>query len=209
MFVDVRGGERNWRDLYHLCISFIIPRPIALVGTISPEGMHNLAPFSFYNMVCANPPVVMISNGLHRDGSLKHTCRNIEATREFSVATVTPDIGPQMARSAADLPYGDSEFPFAGLTPAPARHIRAPLVAESRINLECTLRQVIVLGDGPGSSHVMLGDIVAIHVADDLLDAQGVCDPHKLTAVGRLGGKWYANTINPYEMSIPPAPPRA
>ncbi|MBL8877968.1 MAG: flavin reductase family protein [Phycisphaerales bacterium] len=205
MFVDVRDGAMNWRDLYHLCISFIVPRPIALVGTISPGGRHNLAPFSFYNMVCANPPVVMISNGLHRDGSLKHTCRNIEATREFSIATVTADIGPHMVRSAAELPYGESEFPFSGLTPAPARFIRAPLVAEARINLECSLRQVIVLGEGPGSSHVMLGDIVAMHIADEVLDASGACAPHKLTAVGRLGGKWYTNTTSPYEMSIPPA----
>lgn len=206
MLVDVRGGAANWRDLYQLCISFITPRPIALVSTISTEGKLNLAPFSFYNMVCANPPVVMVSNGLHRDGSLKHTCRNVEAMREFAVATVTPEIGPAMVRAAAELPYGDSEFEFSGLTPKPATHIRAPLVAESPINIECTLRQIVVLGEGAGSSRVMFGDIVAIHVADHLLTANGTVDPHKLSTVGRLGGKWYANTVNAYEMSIPPAP---
>lgn len=206
MIVDVRNGEGNWRELYHLCISFITPRPIALVSTISPDGRHNLAPFSFYNMVCANPPVVMISNGLHRDGSMKHTCRNIRETREFAIATVTPEIGPAMVRCAADLPYGESEFVFSGLTPVAGRHVRAPLVAESPVNLECTLRDALTFGAGPGSAHVLFGDIAAIHIADHLLDASGAVDPHRLCTVGRLGGKWYVNTTDPYEMSIPPPP---
>lgn len=206
MFIDIAQTDRSWRDLYRLFISFIVPRPIALVSTIDVEGRTNLAPFSFYNMVCAKPPVVIVCPGVRRNGVPKDTWINIEATREFAIATVTAEIGPNMVRAAADLPYGESEFAFSGLTPTPARHIRPPLVHESPVNLECRLRQVVTIGGGPGSTHVVFGDVLGIHVRDELLTTDGVCDPHGLHAVGRLGGDWYANVSAPYQMRTPQAP---
>ena len=116
MHVDVKSGQLDWIQIYKLCIGFVTPRPIALVSTLSPNGRPNLAPFSFYNMVSANPPVVVFGPSLRRDSSGKHTYMNIEATKQFAIATVTDDIGPQMAMCAADLPYGQSEFEFSGLT---------------------------------------------------------------------------------------------
>jgi len=205
MHIDLRTTERSWIDVYRLCISFINPRPIALVSTVSPQGAQNLAPFSFYNMVSANPPVVMFCPGLRRDGAGKDTLRNVHATPEFVVATVTKDIARLMAACAADLPYGESEFDFSGLSPAPASRVRPPLVREAKVNIECALRQIVTTGDQPGSSSVVFGDVLAIHVADDVLDGAGLCDPHKLHTVGRLGGQYYADVQAPYELEIPKA----
>lgn len=203
MYIDLGVAGRDYRDLYRLCISFITPRPIALVSTISREGRHNLAPFSFYNMVCANPPVVMFCPGLKRDLRPKDSFVNVEATREFVVATVDEPLAQRMVACAAELPHGESEFEFSGLTPTPATRVRPALVKESPVNLECTLRQIVAFGDGPGSSRVVFGDIAAIHVRDDLLTADGTVDPHRLRSVGRLGGQWYCNVTAPYEMAIP------
>ncbi|MBK8914228.1 MAG: flavin reductase family protein [Phycisphaerales bacterium] len=206
MLIDLASAGSSWRDVYRLCVSFIHPRPIALVSSRSGDGALNLAPFSFYNMVCANPPVVMISTGLHRDRRPKDTCTNIVETREFVIATVVPQIAAQMAACAAELPRGGSEFDFSGLTPRPAARVKAMCVAESPVNIECTLRDVITIGEGPGSARMILGNIAAIHVADELIGPDGTCDPHRLQTVGRLGGKWYSNVADPYELEIPPVP---
>jgi len=203
VFIDIAAGRVSWRDVYRLCISFIHPRPIALVSTIGPEGVPNLAPFSFYNMVSANPPVVMFCPGLKRDRSAKDTLRNVEATGEFAVASVDESIVRQMVDCAAELPYGHSEFAFSGLTPVPARLVRPPLVEEAPVNIECRLRYIYAVGDGPGSSRVVFGDIVGIHVRDGLLAADGTVDPHRLRTVGRLGGAWYCTVREPYELHIP------
>lgn len=203
MFIDVPAGGENWRDVYRLCISFIHPRPIALVSTIGPDGVPNLAPFSFYNMVSANPPVVMFSAGLRRDRTAKDTLRNVEASGEFAVATVDESIAGQMVACAAELPYGHNEFAFSGLTPVPAQRVRPPLVQEAAVNIECRLRHIYAIGDGPGSSRVVFGDIVGIHLRDELLSADGTIDPHRLRTVGRLGGTWYCTVRDPYELEIP------
>lgn len=205
MFVDVQAGKLPWREIYKLCISFINPRPIALVATRDRDGTFNLAPYSFYNMVCANPPVVFVSCGMKRDGGLKDTLRNVEQSHEFVVATVVPAIAERMVQCAAALPYGESEFAFAGLTPKAATTVGAPLVAESPVNIECTLREIKTIGSGPGSANLLFGNIQAIHVDDAVLDDAGVADPHKLGNVGRLGASWYANVASPYEMKIPEA----
>ncbi len=203
MYIDVAAGQADWIAIYRLCIGFVTPRPIALVSTISPDGRRNLAPFSFYNMISANPPVVVFGPSIRRDKSRKHTLMNIESTREFVIATVTADIGPQMVKCGADLPYGESEFEFSGLTPSPATKVKPALVKEAKANLECTLRQIITTGDQPGGGCITLGNIVAIHVDDQVLDQRGLVDPHQLHAVGRLGGRWYCDVDKPYEMEIP------
>jgi flavin reductase (DIM6/NTAB) family NADH-FMN oxidoreductase RutF len=203
MYIDVTTGQTDWIAIYRLCIGFVNPRPIALVSTMSPDGRPNLAPFSFYNMISANPPVVVFGPSVRRDRSRKDTFVNIEATAEFVIATVTADIAPRVVMCGAELPYGESEFAFSGLTPAPATKVKTPLVKEARVNIECTLRQIITTGDQPGSGCITLGDIVAIHVDDEVLDNRGLIDPHKLHTVGRLGGKWYCNVDNVYELEIP------
>ncbi|MFO0839398.1 MAG: flavin reductase family protein [Phycisphaerae bacterium] len=206
VFIDVSAGQLDWRRLYKYCIGFIAPRPIALVSSISPAGRTNLAPFSFFNMCSANPPLVMFCPGLHRDGRRKDTLMNVEATGQFVIAAVDRAIAKPMVACAAELPYGDSEFEYSGLTPAPATRVAPPLIREASVNIECALHQIVYSGVGPGSSAIVFGRIVALHVDDRVLDADGMIDPHSLTLVGRLGGAYYADADEPYEMKIPPSP---
>ena len=128
MYLDIAAGQKPWRDVYKLCIGFINPRPIALVSTRSPEGLLNLAPFSFYNMVSGNPPVVLFCPPFRRTGGSKDTLANIRATQEFVIATVSAAIADAMVKCASELPYGQSEFEFSGLTPLPATKVKPPLV---------------------------------------------------------------------------------
>jgi flavin reductase (DIM6/NTAB) family NADH-FMN oxidoreductase RutF len=128
---------------------------------------------------------------------------NIKATQEFVIATVSAEIALPMNRCAAELPTGQSEFAFSGLTPVPASKVKPPLVRESPVNMECRLRQIVTTGNGPGGGNVVFGDILAIHLGDEILGADGLVDPHKLSTVGRLGGAWYCNVTEPYELHIP------
>lgn len=201
---DVSQGAPEWRALYPLFLGFINPRPIALVSSVSPDGVHNLAPFSFYNMVCPRPPVVMFAPGFRRDGSAKDTLDNVRATGEFSIATVTEHIAQQAVDCAADVPRDASEFDFSGLDRMPARHVRAPLVKDAVVNIECRLRDIVSIESGPGGACVVLGDVLALHIDDAILDREGRIDPHRLRTVGRLGGKWYCTVSEPYELLIPP-----
>lgn len=203
MYVDIEAGHKPWREVYQLLIGFINPRPIALVSTVSPAGVLNLAPYSFFNMVSANPPVVIFCPTVRRTGGHKDTLLNVHAAGEFVIATVSAAMARQMNACAAELPPDRSEFEFTGLTPMPATRVRAPLVQEAPVNMECRLREIKPIGEGPGSGNVVFGDVLAIHVTEDILDAKGVPDPRKLTTVGRLGGSWYANADEPYEMKIP------
>lgn len=204
MYIDVKAAEFDWRGAYKLFLGFINPRPIALVSSVSPDGARNLAPFSFYNMVSANPPVVMFCPSIRRDGSPKHTLANVQATREFVVATVSDALAGRMVKTAAELPAGQSEFEYAGLTPLPAVRVKAALVKEAPVNLECTLRDIVSLGDQPGGGRVVLGDVAAVHIADEILTPRrDAIDPCKLRTVGRLGGQYYCTVTDPYELHIP------
>jgi len=206
MFRDATKPDFDWRAAYKLLLGIVNPRPIALVSTISADGTPNLAPFSFYNLCSAHPPVLMVCPALDRSRRPKHTYENIAATREFVVATVTEHIAPQMVRSAAELPSGENEFAFAGLTSAPASLVRPGLVREAHANIECRLRQIVAMGDGPGAGQVVFGDIVAIHIDDQVLKPAGdAVDPDRLRTVGRLAEQYYCTVTETYEMDVPPA----
>jgi flavin reductase (DIM6/NTAB) family NADH-FMN oxidoreductase RutF len=204
MLIDVQSPQFDWRAAYKVFLGFICPRPIALVSTVAADGSTNLAPFSFYNMVSANPPVVVFCAALDRNRQPKHSLLNARATGEFVIAAVDESIAPQMVRTAAEIPYGQSEFTFSGLTPAPARYVRAPLVREARVNMECRLRQVLEIADLPGSGQLVFGDVLAVHVADAVLKPTGdAIDPATLRMVGRLGEQYYCTVRDAYELHIP------
>jgi len=203
MHLDLLSQTRDWRDIYRLCIGFINPRPLALGSTCDAAGRPNLAPYSFYNMVCGRPPIVLFCPTTPRTGDTKDTLRNVREVGEFVIATVHAALAESMNRCAASLPPERSEWELSGLTPTPATHVRPALVTESPVNLECRLLEVKSFGSGPGAGNVVFGEIVAIHVADEILAADGFVDPHKLSTVGRLGGHWYANVTAPYELQIP------
>lgn len=200
MLIDLARTDRSWRDMHRLYLSFVQPRPIAWVSTVSAGGAPNLAPFSFYNMVSANPPVVLFSPALNRDGGPKDTLANIRETGEFVIATVTEHNAEAMNATSTEFPRGISEFDRAGLTPLPAHRVRPALVKESPVNIECRLRQIVELGGESGAGNVVFGDVLVVHVDDAVLDGDGLCDPDKLRAVGRMGGHLYARTRDRFEL---------
>jgi len=195
MYIDLTDTEHSFRAMHRLYISFVQPRPIAFVSTMSVEGQANLAPFSFYNMVSSNPPVVVFSPAINRRGEKKDTLVNIEATGEFVIATVTEPIAERMNICSTEFPRGISEFDKSGLTPIAAKKVKPSLVAESPVNMECRLRRIVSLGDGPAAGQVVFGDVLAVHVDETVLREEDmICDPGKLRAVGRMGGNHYSRT---------------
>lgn len=191
------------RDVYRHLIGCITPRPIAWVSTISPAGVPNLAPFSFFNGIGANPPAVMFSPVNRRDGTRKDTVRNVEANGEFVVNIVSGALAERMNATSEEFAYEVSEFERCGLTPAPSAQVRPPRVAESAVHLECVLHQIVHVGDGPLAANVIIGRVVMMHIADHVFDAAGEIDPGKLDTIGRMGAIWYARTRDRFEMDRP------
>ena len=191
------------RDVYRHMVACITPRPIAWVSTISPRGIPNLAPFSFFNGVGANPPTIVFSPVNRRDGSRKDTVLNIEATPEFIVNIVSESLAAKMNACSADLAYEVSEFAECGLTPTPAQRVRPPRVQEALVHLECTLWDIIHVGDGPLAANLVIGRIVLIHADDSVVDASGEIDPDRLDPIGRMGGCLYTRTRDRFAMDRP------
>jgi flavin reductase (DIM6/NTAB) family NADH-FMN oxidoreductase RutF len=190
-------------DVYHLLVGVVTPRPIAWVTTVDAEGRVNLAPFSFFNAFGANPPVVVFSPLLRRDGSRKDTLRNVEATSEFVLNAATESLAEQVNLSSKELPYGESEVDLTGLTLRPSLKVKPPRLAETPVNLECKLRQIVPLGDGPLAGNLIIGEVLMMHIDDAVLDGQGRVDPRKLQTIARLGGDYYCRATDLFEMKRP------
>jgi len=190
-------------ELYGWMISTIAPRPIAWVSSISGAGLTNLAPFSFFQGVTANPPTLLFSVVNDRHGEKKDTIRNIEAVPEFVVNLVSYDLREQMNRSSALLPYGESEFEFAGVTAAASELVRPPRVGEAPVSFECKLQQIVRVGEGPLAGNVVFGTILLMHVKDDVIDSDGRLDPAKLDAIARMGGECYTRTTDRFSLKRP------
>lgn len=191
------------RDFYRHMISAIAPRPIAWVSTLSPGGVPNLAPFSFFNGVGANPPAVVFCPTNNRNGTRKDTIVNVEATRQFVVNTVPYHLAEKMNATSAELPYETCEFTACGLTQVASTIVKPPGVAESPIRMECELLQVVNVGEGPLASHVVIGRIVMMHVDEAVMDVSGQIDQAKLALIGRMGGSLYCRTSDRFSMERP------
>lgn len=201
MIVDPR--EAGFQNVYKLLIGAVVPRPIAFVSTISREGIPNLAPFSFFTAVSANPPVVCFCP-VRRPGSnpYKDTLSNISATREFVVNIVSEEFAEKMNLSSAEFPPEVDEFEASGLTPIPSDLVGPPRVAESHVHMECKLYLTIEFGELPGSGNLVLGEVVRFHVDDQYFDDFRI-DPDKLRPIGRMGGATYTRTTDRFEMVRP------
>jgi flavin reductase (DIM6/NTAB) family NADH-FMN oxidoreductase RutF len=195
--------EAGHQNVYKLLIGAVVPRPIAFVSTISREGVLNLAPFSFFTAVSANPPVVAFCP-VRRAGRNpnKDTLNNIVATREFVVNIVSEEFAEKMNACSADFPSDVDEFAASGLTPVPSDLVKPPRVAESHIHMECKLYLTMEFGELPGSGNLVLGEVVRFHVDDGYFDDFKI-DPDKLRAIGRMGGSAYARTRDRFEMVRP------
>ncbi len=180
----------------------IVPRPIAFASSISPDGVVNLAPFSFFNVVSSSPPTVVVASSRNADWKAKDTLANIEATGEFVVNVVVDDIAEAMNRTAAEYPSNVNEFEIAELTPAPSDLVKSPRVAESPVNMECRLNQVVPIGSGANESGLIIGEIVLMHVRDDIINGHRI-DHLKLRPTGRLAGSMYCHTLDVFEMKRP------
>ena len=191
------------REAYQWMVTTIMPRPIAWASTISAEGKTNLAPFSFFQGVCANPPTLMLCPVNNRQGQKKDTVRNIEAVPEFVINLVPHRLAEQMNACAALLPYGESEFEKFGIASTPSDLVRPPRVAAAPVAFECRLDRIVNIGEGPLAAHVIFGRILAAHISDDVLGADGRPDARKLDLVGRLGGDDYTTTRDTFSLERP------
>lgn len=191
------------QDVYQLLVGVVTPRPIAWVTTLSPTGVVNLAPFSFFNAFGANPPVVVFSPTLRRDGTKKDTLLNLEATGEFVLNAAVDDLAGAVNLSSKELPPDESEVTLTGLHVTPSVKVRPPRVSESPAHLECVVRQVVPVGAGPIAANLVIGEVVVIHVRDDVLDDRGRPDPRKLRTVARLGGDYWCRASDLFEQKRP------
>lgn len=185
-------------QIYRLLASLVVPRPIALVSTVSETGVPNIAPFSFYNVASAAPPVLSLSIDRRYGRDQKDTMTNIRATREFVVNVVSEEIAAPMNIASFDWPPEVDEFAAAGLTPNYSTvSVRPPRVAESPAQFECRLLQTIEIGKWT----LILGEVVAFHCDKDLLDERLRVDMDRLRAVGRLTGSQYCRTSERFSLS--------
>lgn len=191
------------RDAYSWMVNIITPRPIAWVSTISVDGKTNLAPFSFFQGVCANPPTLLFTCANDRTGRKKDTIVNIEQTREFVVNVVPHALREPMNDSSASLAHGDSEFEKFAIGTAPSQHVKPPRVAASPISLECKLDRTVLVGEGALAGNVVFGRIVCAHVNESVLNAAGKIDPAKLDTIGRMGGDLYTRTTERFSIERP------
>ncbi len=188
------------QNAYKLLVSTVVPRPIAWITTQDIDGSVNAAPFSFFNAVSGNPPVVAIGIGGRAPGDIKDTGGNIRRTGEFVVNLVSDALAEKMNITAIDFDKSVNELAEAGLTTAPSAKVRPPRIAESPVALEC--ERLVIVDVGIDRS-VVLGRVLAIHIADDcVLDpARCYVDTHRLDLIGRMhGGGWYARTRDSFDL---------
>jgi flavin reductase (DIM6/NTAB) family NADH-FMN oxidoreductase RutF len=164
-----------------------------------------VAPFSFFTVVSSNPPFIAFApHRAGRSGSKKDTLRNIEQVGEFTVSVVTEEIAERVNACAAPLPYGDSEFEHSGLTPLAAERVRAPLVAESPVGLECVLEEIRSYGEEGGAGSLVVGRVVLMHIDEALRDpVDGRIVAERLRAVGRMGGSLWCRTLDTFPLDRP------
>ncbi|WP_076540808.1 flavin reductase family protein [Shewanella sp. UCD-KL21] len=181
------------QQMYKLLIGGVSPRPIAWVSTVSLEGVANLAPFSFFTVASANPPVLCFNPMGADEGKEKDTLVNIRQQQEFVINTVSYQDLAAMNQTCHQVAADVDEFDYASIEKVAATNVAPSLVKQALISFECKLNQIIDLGHGPQSGHLVLGDVVAIHVRDDIIDDFRI-DSDKLDVIGRMAGSDYCLT---------------
>jgi flavin reductase (DIM6/NTAB) family NADH-FMN oxidoreductase RutF len=199
MELDLEGKYAD--RAYFLLASLVTPRPIALVTTLSPDGRVNAAPFSFFNLLGADPPILGFAPGDRDNGTPKDTALNVRATHEFVVNLVDEAIAEAMNKCAASLPYGESELTHAGLHAAPSSFVKPPRIAESPASLECVEWGTLQIG----GNRVIIGLIKRLHVREELFDAEKKrIHTDKFHVIGRMASPhWYCRTRDRFEMIRP------
>ena len=184
-------GEIPTSDLHQYLLGSVSPRPIAFVSTIDENGKHNLAPYSFFNAFSSNPPIVVFSsNRKVSDNTTKDTLHNIRLNKECVISAVSHGIMRQMALSSVAFPAGESEFEQTGLTPSLSDTVAVPGVAESPVNMECKVKDIVILGEHGGAGHLIICEVQMMHIDEDVIVDNRI-DPNKIDLVGRMGRSYY------------------
>ena len=203
IMLSIDPANQQPRDVYKLLIGSILPRPIAFVSTVDKNDVRNLAPFSFFTVASSNPPILAFCTSVPANGrAAKDTLRNVLETREFVVNIVSEDFAEQMNNCSATVPPEVDEFQLSGLTPIASELVKPARVAESQVQMECRLVQVVTVSDKPMGGNLVLGEVLRFHVAEDLVSDFQI-DPEKLRAIGRMGGEAYCRTTDRFKLKRP------
>jgi flavin reductase (DIM6/NTAB) family NADH-FMN oxidoreductase RutF len=192
--------------LHHYLLGAVGPRPIAFASTVDEEGNPNLAPFSFFNVFSANPPILIFSPARSgRTNTTKDTYNNVKKVPQVVINVVNYDIVHQMSLASSPYPAGISEFEKSGLTPLPSLVVKPYRVKESPVQFECEVKEVIELGTEGGAGNLVVCEVVKIHISEEILDENEMIDQRKIDLVARMGGDWYcrAHESSMFEITKP------
>jgi flavin reductase (DIM6/NTAB) family NADH-FMN oxidoreductase RutF len=200
----IRPSELPVPKLQTYLQSAVAPRPIAFVSSIDAQGNVNLSPFSFFNMFSMNPPILIFSPSRRvRDNSTKHTLQNVLEVPEVVINIVSYSIVEKISLASCDFPKGTNEFVKAGFTEVKSELVKPPRVAESHVSFECKVNEVVPLGKEGGAGNLVICEVQLMHINDEILDAEGKIDPHKLDAVARMGQDYYCRASGESVFVVP------
>lgn len=189
------------KDMYKILIGTVVPRPIAWVSSLNPDGVPNLAPFSYFNIAAIEPPMLLFCPQRRANGSVKDTYRNVKATGEFVLHIVSEALVEPMNQTSADYPYGMDEFEQAGLTSAQSLLVKPPRVADAAVAFECRVDQIVPVGGTTGAD-VVIGRVLLVHLRDEVYD-NGYIVLDALSPVARLAGNDYARVKDTFTIPRP------
>jgi flavin reductase (DIM6/NTAB) family NADH-FMN oxidoreductase RutF len=195
-------AQLSVKDCHDLLVCAVLPRPIAFVSTIGVNGVHNLAPFSYFTVLSSKPAVIGFGIGPKRNGGKKDTLANIEFTKDFVINVVTEGLAGAMNQTAGEYPPDVDEFKVGGLTALRSDLVKSPRVAESPVNMECKLLQILEFGETPRINSFIIGEVLRVHAAENLLVGK-VVKADRLKAIGRMGEDLYCRTGDLLEMKRP------
>ena len=193
--ISIEPKELSPAKLQAYLQSAVAPRPIAFASTVDINGKPNLSPFSFFNVFSSNPPILVFSPARRvRNNTIKHTLINCEAMKQVVINVVNYDIVQQASLSSTEYADGVNEFLKSGLTMLPSDLVKPFRVAESPVQFECKVNEIIALGNEGGAGNLIICEVVKIHIKEEILDEHGIIDQYKIDLVSRLGGNWYSRS---------------
>ncbi len=201
--MKIDPSQLDWKEAHELLVGAVLPRPIAFVSTIGEDGINNVAPFSFFTSISVKPAYVGFSIGRYREGRKKDTLVNIEFSKDFVINVVTEELVDAMNQASKDYPSNVDEFKEIGITPVKGDLVKSPIVAESPVNMECRLVKTLEFGEPPRINNFVIGEVLRVHVRDDILIDNIIIKADRLKAVGRLGEELYCRTTNMFEKKRP------
>ena len=191
--ISINPQDLTTAKLHSYLLSSVAPRPIAFASTIDAEGHPNLSPFSYFNVFSTNPPILIFSPARRvRDNTVKHTLVNAEAVKEVVINVVNYDLVHQMSLTSTEYPEGVNEFEKAGLTMLPSDEVKPFRVAESPVQLECKINDIVYLGKEGGAGNLIVCEVVKIHITEEVINGDGSINQEALDLVARAGGSYYS-----------------